>query len=466
MLFNSFVFVAFLAVVLLVYWTLPHRRPQNVFLLAASLFFYGFGGWQFIGLILTCALAAYLAGLMIELHPHRTRWALTIGALIPLGILFFFKYFDFFVESVLANLAVLDLDVSDLTLRLALPIGISFFTFQSVGYVADVSRGKVPAERNLVDFLLFVTFFPQLVAGPIERADHLLPQLKRERTLDDADIGTGTFLILQGYVKKVVIADNIKPVVDSLFEFDSLSAPLIVAALIGFTFQIYGDFSGYTDIARGVARLMGFDLLLNFRRPYWAANPSEFWRRWHITLSNWFRDYVYIALGGNRRGRLRVYLNLFLTMVLSGLWHGASANFIVWGAYHGVLLIGHRLFRTVKGPASSNRLLLLASRAAMFTFTVYGWMLFRVTEWSTIVEYTRALFGDWSAASLGIATLFTLLPYVGTSVIIDVVEAAALRADRREPAGSWIHAPYFAALGILILVFGAETGGEFIYFKF
>lgn len=466
MLFNSFAFAVFLAVVLAVYRLLRTPRLQNPFLLAASLFFYGFGGPWFVLLILLCALTAYTAGIMVENNPEKSRPALVLGALIPLAILFVFKYFDFFFETVDATLDTLGMPVSDVTLRLGLPIGISFFTFQAVGYVVDVHRGSIPAERSPVDFFLFVTFFPQLVAGPIERADHLLPQIKQPRRASDADLGGGAFLIVQGFAKKVLIADNIKPIVDTLFGLDGISGPLIIAALIGFTFQIYGDFSGYSDIARGVSRLMGFELLENFHRPYWARNPSDFWRRWHMTLSNWFRDYVYIALGGNRSGTARTLVNLLATMTLSGLWHGASANFVLWGAFHGVILIAHRLWRERKPNAATGALPVLASRVAMFAFTVYGWMLFRVTDWGTLASYHESLLTDFTQGSLAIITLVSLLPYVALAVIVDLVESRVLPTGFGEPKGRYVLAPYLAALIIATAIYGADSGGEFIYFKF
>lgn len=466
MLFNSFDFVVFIIVVVAVYRVLRTPRLQNPFLLSASLVFYGFGGPWFVLLILLCALSAYTAALIIENNRNRSRAALVLGAFIPLLVLFVFKYFDFFFETVDASLEAVGLPVADVTLRLGLPIGISFFTFQAVGYVVDVHRGSIAAERSVVDFLLFVTFFPQLVAGPIERADHLLPQIKKQRHVRDADLGGGAFLIAQGFAKKVVIADNAKPIVDTLFDLDGLSGPLIVAGLIGFTFQIYGDFSGYSDIARGVSRLLGFELLENFHRPYWARNPSEFWRRWHITLSNWFRDYVYIALGGNRSGAARTLVNLMATMTLSGLWHGASANFVLWGAFHGAILIAHRLWRNRRPNVAKGLVPQMASRALMFAFTVYGWMLFRITDWATLKSYHRSLLTDTTEVSLAVITLMTLMPYIVLAIIIDIVESRVLPSGYGEPRGRYVLAPYLAALTLAVIVYGAASGGEFIYFKF
>ncbi len=466
MLFNSFDYLVFFVLVFVAYSLARTVRSQNILLLGASLFFYGFGGVRFLALILLSSLTAYFAGVAIERTPSRARLSTSVGVVVPLAILFVFKYFDFFIDTFSGSLDTIGLSTSEITLRLALPIGISFFTFQSVGYVIDVRRGHTPAEHDVIDFLLFITFFPQLVAGPIERSTHLLPQLKTRRTIRDDDLGAGIFLIVQGLAKKILIADNMKPVVDTLFDLEGLSGPLIFAGLIGFTFQIYGDFSGYSDMARGSARLLGFDLLENFHRPYWSQNPSEFWRRWHISLSNWFRDYVYIGLGGNQRGPSRVLVNLFLTMVLSGLWHGASANFILWGAFHGALLLVHRIWRQHR-PANTGPLRQAVARLTMFAFTVYGWMLFRITEWDTITTYSRALLTDFTQGSLALITLTTLAPYIVLSVIIDFTESRFL------PDGfGRIRVPFavagatIAVLLFLTIIYGADSSGEFIYFKF
>lgn len=468
MLFNTWAFAAFFLIVVAVYWALQTPRFQNPFLLAASLFFYGFGGIRFVGLILLCSATAYIAGLLIEERPDRGRAALVSAGVVSLGILFVFKYFNFFIDTVDRRFAWAGINLDDVTLRLVLPIGISFFTFQALGYVVDVHRGTVRAERNPIDFFLFVTFFPQLVAGPIERADHLLPQIKKRRRLDDDDVLSGAYLMAQGFTKKIVVADNLKPIVDTIFSLDDLSGPLVIAGLIGFTFQIYCDFSGYSDIARGAARLLGFRLLLNFERPYWSASPAEFWRRWHITLSNWFRDYVYIALGGNRRGPSRTYVNLFLTMTLSGLWHGASANFIVWGAYHGALLILHRVWtRTLPddGVRATQGYHLL-SIAVTFVLSVYGWLLFRITEWSSVVSYTKAIFTDFSLAALGTLSVFSMAPYILLAIGIDIAESLAIERRRDEVRQSLLIAPYLASLVIVVSLLGSEAGGDFIYFKF
>ena len=468
MLFNSFVFLAYLSFVLVAYWALRSRKLQNIFLLTASLFFYAWGEQLLVALILVCGLTGYLAGVGIERFPSAKRSIVITGSGIALGFLFVFKYFDFFVSSVAATFEQVGLPFQSATLRLALPIGISFFTFQTVGYMLDVYRGEVKAEHNLIDFLLFVTFFPQLVAGPIERATNLLPQVKNDRSVNGDDILSGTYMTLQGYVKKVVIADNLSPIVDTLFATDSLSGPLVAVGTLAFAFQIYCDFSGYTDIARGISRMMGFHILLNFNHPYVSKTPSEFWRRWHITLSEWFRDYVYIPLGGSRLSPTRTQVNLFITMVVSGLWHGASANFILWGAYWGVAVGVHKLFvdATQSFRASKRKAYQPLAWAGTFAITLYGWLLFRVESWEKIVSYTGSLVTDWSQLSVAIVLFGQILFYIAIVIALDAIESRAIDVKNSQIQIKWISAPYFAALLLLVLVFGAQSGGSFIYFRF
>lgn len=469
MLFNTWLFGGFFLTIFIIYWALRTPKIQNPFLLVASLVFYGVGGVRFVGLILLCSATAYIGGLLIENRPTWSKIVLLLSAAVTLGTLITFKYFNFFVDSFSKSFAWFGIELDTVTLRLVLPIGISFFTFQSLGYVVDVHRQKISAEKNLINFFLFVTFFPQLVAGPIERADHLLPQIKKRRHLDSHGLFTGVFLIVQGLTKKIVVADNIKPIVDSLFEYQNLSSPLIIAAILGFTFQIYCDFSGYSDIARGVSRLLGFQLLVNFKRPYWSSSPAEFWQRWHITLSNWFRDYLYISLGGNRVKPSRVYINLLITMVVSGLWHGASANFLLWGAYHGILLISHRIIQTfIPEKLKGKQPLLLNFGKKVFTFALvmYGWLLFRITDWGQIKTYTTSLISDFSFASLGFLSLTSLSLYILIAIVIDIVESKTISKQTDNALQSYFLAPYLSGATMLLLLLGSASGGEFIYFKF
>ena len=468
MAFTSLLFIGFLALVLLVYWSLPARRAQNAFLLAASLFFYAYGEPVFVLLILLCAGTGYGCGIAMERRPDKARSILALGAGIALGILFTFKYFDFFVTGIAAFCSQIGLPFHPRTLGLLLPIGISFFTFQTVGYLVDVYRGNCRAERSPVDFFLFVTFFPQLVAGPIERSTHLLAQIKRERRPSSEDFTWGSYTALQGFVKKMVVADNIAPVVDRLFEQESLSGPLVAVALIGFAFQIYCDFSGYTDIARGVARCMGFRILINFDRPYLARSPSEFWRRWHITLSTWFRDYVYIPLGGSRRGDWRGRANLLATLLLSGLWHGASLNFVLWGAFHGGLLVLHKAWAAspLFSSLRAERLYPALARIVTFALVVYGWLFFRVENVGAIWSFSRALLLDFGHADLALLLALRMAPYIAIACALDWLERAL--TDFRSAELRWPRATQPAVTGMLLalLVLAVEGGGDFIYFKF
>jgi alginate O-acetyltransferase complex protein AlgI len=356
--FNSFAFAVFLPTVLLLYWALP-KRGQNLLLLGASYFFYGYWDWRFLSLLAISTVVDYTAALRIEREHggldstsrRRKKVWLLASLCTNLGLLGFFKYFNFFADSFAELLASLGLTVNPMYLSVVLPVGISFYTFQTMSYTIDVYRGRMPATRRFFDFALYVSFFPQLVAGPIERAAVLLPQILNHRCFSRVQFLDGTHLIFWGLFKKVFVADNLAPVADRIFAAGSCSAAETLLAAYAFAFQIYCDFSGYSDIARGCAKCMGFELMLNFDHPYVAENPREFWQRWHISLSTWLRDYLYIPLGGNRGGNLLMYRNLALTMLLGGLWHGAAWTFVIWGAYQGVLLIGHRIIETIRKPS-------------------------------------------------------------------------------------------------------------------
>ena len=363
MLFNSLTFVVFFCVVFLVYWRLPHRA-QNLFLLAASLFFYGSWNAAFLGLIIASATIDYLCAAAIarSADPRtRKRWLmLAIGA--SLTILGFFKYANFFVENFVELSQALGFEASRPVLNIILPVGISFHTFQSMAYTIDVYRREIEPCKRYLDFVLFVAFFPQLVAGPIERARRLLTQVMRPRPrLNVGAIVEGIKLIVVGYAQKVAIADTLAPQVDRAFaDPRALDSLALLFALYAFAIQIYCDFAGYSNIARGTARLLGFELMRNFREPYLATNITEFWRRWHISLSSWLRDYLFIPLGGTRRGPRRTMVNLMITMLLGGLWHGAAWTFVVWGGLHGLYLAVHRFVRGSLGPPGSS----LASSSA------------------------------------------------------------------------------------------------------
>jgi D-alanyl-lipoteichoic acid acyltransferase DltB (MBOAT superfamily) len=381
MLFNSGIFLQFFAAFLLLYWLLRNNlRARNILIVLASYLFYGWWDYRFLALLVFSSVLDYFVGLGISRQTdlRRRKLWLACSVVANLTILGFFKYFDFFILSFAALMKELNIAVSVHTLGIILPVGISFYTFQAMSYTIDVYRREIPATRSLINFLAYVSFFPQLVAGPIERAHHLLPQFDRTLSITRPMLLEGIWLMLWGMFKKVFIADNLDPLVAMVYGSGSYSAPVVLLATIAFAFQIYCDFSGYSDIARGTARVLGFDIMFNFKLPYAAVSIREFWRRWHISLSTWLRDYLYISLGGNRAGKARTYANLWITMVLGGLWHGAAWNFVSWGMWHAVGLMLNRAFgdRTA-GLRPAARTTSFFSWLVTMSFVLYGWLLFR-----------------------------------------------------------------------------------------
>lgn len=401
MLFNSREFVVFLPLVLLVYYRLRHRA-QNLFLLAASIFFYASWDWRFLAPLLFSTTVDYFCARAMETSmlagaPRaRRRKFLAISVAANIGLLGFFKYFDFFSNSFASLLSRLGFALEPWTIHVILPVGISFYTFQALSYTIDVYRGEIPATPHFLDFLLSVIFFPHLVAGPIQRARSLLPQVLYPRKIRREQVLEGIHLILWGYFQKVVIADNLSIRISWIFDGKAPDAFYVILGAYAFAVQIFCDFSGYTDIARGVAKLMGFEFMLNFNLPYFAKDPRDFWQRWHISLSTWFRDYLYVPLGGNRAGPARAYFNLWLTMLIAGLWHGAAWHFVLWGFYHGVLLIGHRILkpaleRVAPRAGAAGALWSAARILFMFQLTCYGWILFRAPSLHSIVSLSASL---------------------------------------------------------------------------
>ena len=388
MIFTSTTFATFFVAVFVVYWGLPRtglggRRAQNVLLLAASYVFYGWVHPWFCLLIAGSTIVDYMCGLGMERTPRHKRSYLTLSIAFNLGLLATFKYFDFFAASISNVLEALGLGgtATKASLGLLLPVGISFYTFQTLSYTIDIYRRQLTARRNFVDFALFVSFFPQLVAGPIERARRFLPQIETPRRFDAATFFSGLELIAFGYLKKLVVADNIGPRIDQIFALQSPTLALLAVGAAGFAVQIYADFSAYTDIARGVARLLGFDLVINFRSPYLAVSPSDFWRRWHISFSTWIRDYLYIPLGGSRTsGRLRFLGILIVTLGLSGLWHGAAWHFVLWGVYHAVLVYAYHAVGCGGRWVPRGALHKVCAWALMLGFTLAGWLVFRADD--------------------------------------------------------------------------------------
>jgi D-alanyl-lipoteichoic acid acyltransferase DltB (MBOAT superfamily) len=475
--FNSWRFLIFLAVVILVYSATRSRRQQNLTLLLSSYVFYAAWDWRFCSLILLSTVSDYfIARRMHALgqSPSRRRW-LILSICINLSVLGFFKYFNFFVASFAGLLSSAGIHTDIFYLNIILPIGISFYTFQTMSYTIDVYRGKLDPSRSFVNFAVFVAFFPQLIAGPIERARNILPQLVKDHAITKVHFLIGTQLIAWGLFKKVFVADNVSIIVDDLFgDSASLTFGLSYLAVLGFAVQIYADFSAYSDIARGCAKIFGIDLMQNFRNPYVATSPQDFWRRWHISLSTWLRDYLYIPLGGNRGGRSSAYRNLLITMILGGLWHGAAWNFVIWGVYHGSILAIHRyLTRQFKIVIPKIVAIFL-----MFQFTLFGWLLFRCTRVAIIdgmpVDQSFQQLGEMMGSlgrGLGIDAIFlaTAGQLVFFGLPLFIFEAMNSRHRLWFPLdfGSRARSIVVIALMLFLVVrYGVQDANSFIYFQF
>ncbi len=474
MLFNSVTFLIFFAVFYAAYLlTQKQLKLQNVLLLVGSYIFYGWWDWRFLGLIAISTVVDFMVGrLMAAREDESTRKRLLLVSVATnLGILGLFKYFNFFAESAVDLLNLVGFAADPVTLNIILPVGISFYTFQTMSYTIDVYRRKIPATDSLLDFAVFVAFFPQLVAGPIERAAHLIPQVSHRRIIDSEAVNAGIFLILYGYFQKVFIADNAAKIVNEVFGKHQAYSDLdLVLAVVAFAIQIYGDFSGYSKIARGLAKLMGFELMVNFRLPYFALNPSDFWQRWHISLSSWLRDYLYISLGGNRAGKYKTYRNLAITMLLGGLWHGAAWNFVLWGAFHGAILIIYRAAGAIpermEGIAKGLewRPVKLLRWAVMLALTLFGWLLFRATNAEQIWYFIENASFEPTKNSLNYtkAILFYTWPLVLIQLAQHFRRDLLILVRMPLPICAFIYALMLA----MILALGARESSEFIYFQF
>ncbi len=466
--FATGAFLVFLPLVWAIHWTLPWDRARKVWLLAASYYFYACWDWQFLGLILASTVIDYVAGLAMSdgAAPARRRAALVVSLSANLGILAVFKYAGFFAESLATAAASVGIDLGWPTLNIILPVGISFFTFQSMSYTIDRYRGTIETCHDPLDFALFVGFFPQLVAGPIVRARDFLPQLTRRVSVSRTDLAEGVERILRGLAKKVVVADTLAVAVDAAFQ-DPAGLGLLGAwfAALAFAGQIYCDFSGYSDVAIGCARLLGYRLPENFRHPYLARSPREFWQRWHISLSTWLRDYLYISLGGNRTSSRQTRRNLILTMLLGGLWHGAAWTYVAWGAWHGAWLSATRGDDSGRNSRTWPPIPAAVAWGGTFALVLLGWVLFRANSLGEALSLVATMFG---ANGLGLddpiawRTLTVLLIPIATHGI----------AASEESRGAWLNQnlAYRVAVAIGaavgIAAFWRTDPVAFIYFQF
>jgi alginate O-acetyltransferase complex protein AlgI len=472
--FHSLDFVAFFVAVVALYWRLP-QRGQNVLLLVASYVFYGYIHPWFLILIATSTTIDYVAARGMETWPQYRKRFLALSVISNFGLLGFFKYFNFFVGNAEALLRSVGLSATGPMLRIILPVGISFYTFQAMSYTIDVYKGELRARRSLLDLAVFISFFPHLVAGPIQRATFLLPQVEAPRRFSTEKARSGFVLICWGFFKKLVIADNVGVLANKVFALADPTFYILWAGVLAFAVQIYADFSAYTDIARGTSRWLGFELTENFNHPYFARSPADFWRRWNISLSTWFRDYVYIPLGGSRGGRWLWARNVLVTFLLSGLWHGASWNYVLWGAYHGVLLIltsvtsGFRRTPVASGLSRIEPLKILAT----FVLTNIGWLIFRETEVSAIWrDLTLSPFGVTALDRQTGMYLFLLAALYSVPLWIQSmsVEMTRSRSETADASSSWAQvALQGVACGlavVAILLLRSRTSLDFIYFQF
>ena len=496
MIFNSFSFILFFTVVFIVYWFILKKYviAQNIFILLASYLFYGWWDWRFLALIVGSSAVDYWCGIQLEVNSKQPavdpancllptansknlfknrKFYLWISLVFNLGLLGFFKYFNFFIESATDFISLIGFQAHASTLNLILPVGISFYTFQTMSYTLDVYRGKMKATKDPIAFFSYVAFFPQLVAGPIERASHLLPQFFKKREFQYQQGADALKLILWGFFKKVVIADNCALVVNPIFEnYQSASGLELVMGAILFGFQIYGDFSGYSDMAIGFARLLGFDLMTNFRTPYFSRDIAEFWRRWHISLSTWFRDYVYIPLGGSRVSKTKAIRNVFIVFLVSGFWHGANWTFIVWGGIHAALFVPVFLSEKNRIHLDSGDHLIPSFKEAskiLLTFLLVSvaWVFFRAETIATAWGYLQKVFYNsflpekfnWFSYDLRLALIVFLF--------IEWAGRASVDYPFR-PISQW--RPFFRYSFYYLLIFSIFWMGgqenQFIYFQF
>ncbi len=481
MLFNSIDFAVFLPIAFVLYWSLnSNLRGQNAFLILTGSVFYGWWDWRFLGLLVFTAGTDYLValGLQGSKQDRKRKILLAISLAANLGLLGFFKYYDFFITSFHEAFTLAGMDLGVRTLGLVLPVGISFYTFQSLSYTIDVYRRQLKATDDPVTFFAFVSFFPQMLAGPIERARHMIPQFETSRCFDTAMARDGVRQMLWGLFKKVVVADNCAEIVNELYTAPGdHSGSTMAMATILFAFQIYGDFSGYSDIAIGAARLFGFDLMRNFAYPYFSRDIAEFWRRWHISLSSWFRDYLYIPLGGSRGGKMLVVRNTMIIFLLSGFWHGANWTFIAWGAIHALFFLPLVLLdrhRTMIGPVAQGRTLPsfreLVGMVSTFLMTCFAWIFFRAQDMGQAVDVSARICSPSIFTKPEIMTLSTFVISTMGICFTLLLEWT----NRERPYGLQMdgrgrkpmrYALYYGIIGLIILC-APLTGGEFIYFQF
>ena len=466
MLFCSFEYAIFLPTVFLLYWNARKRQRQNLVIAVASYVFYGWWDWRFLSLIALTSTSSYFAGRLMSQSSRLQHRRLICRASVAINLLVLatFKYYDFFVSSLTGLLSIVGIHPDWVTLHLVVPVGISFYTFQAIGYTIDVYRRQIAAERDIVSFIAYISFFPQLVAGPIEQAKHLLPQFGKNLRFDAATATDGLRQILWGLFKKMVVADNCAPVVDNVWsDLPLADGASLTAAMLLFAVQIYGDFSGYSDIAAGSARLFGFELTDNFHYPYFATGLRDFWRRWHISLMRWLVDYVYIPLGGSRISSTTTIRNILVVFGVSGLWHGANWTFVAWGLYHGLLLVAERQLAKRYLHTSSA-----IGRTAVFVTVIAGWVLFRAPSLSAAADFfTLLIVQPWGRVPTDLLVPLTAAIFMFAAEWHSRRYRHALQVDSHTILGHRriLRRTIYIALLVALSLFSG-TQSQFIYFQF
>jgi alginate O-acetyltransferase complex protein AlgI len=477
MFFNSFTFLVFFSVVFFVYWfSLKDKlKAQNIFILVSSYVFYGWWDWRFLILIILSTWVDFYVGRALDkqVNIQKRKWLLAISVMFNLGLLCYFKYFGFFIENWVAAWESVGVRSNIKSLNIILPVGISFYTFQTMSYTIDIYRKQIKHTDSLINFAAFVAFFPQLVAGPIERASHLLPQFAKRRTFDYEHAKSGVFLVVWGLLKKMVIADTCATYVNVIFDdYESMNTLSLLLGAIYFAFQIYGDFSGYSDIAIGASRILGFDLKQNFNKPYFSRSIAEFWRRWHISLSTWFRDYLYIPLGGSRVKPILKVRNVFAIFLISGFWHGANWTFVFWGLLHALYFMPLLLFN--KNRKYLDEISVGWNKAGLrnvlnicgtFFLVLFAWVFFRADTITDAFSYLGYLVTDLRF-SLQYLTIerYNVEAFI---LILFFVIAEWLSRNYEHPFVGKFKSLYFSLSVLIIMVFGVYSEHlNFIYFQF
>ena len=478
MLFNSLNFIIFLVIVVAIYYLLPKNTWRKMFLLGASYYFYGCFELTMLPVLWMVTGISYTYGMYLTKTNQRSKYVLTVTIALSVLPLLMFKYLNFLIDSTIDLLSLANLTMQLPDFELFLPIGISFYTFMAVGYVVDAYKGKIPIEKNLLDYALFIGFFPQIASGPIGRANQLIPQLKEKQQLLYTNISKGTKMMFWGFFMKLVVGDRAGIYVDTVFgNYMHHNGVSLMIATFMYTIQIYCDFAGYSLIAIGAARTMGIELMENFRRPYFATSIADFWRKWHISLSTWFRDYIYFPCGGSRCSKIKVYRNLMITFLVSGLWHGAAYNFILWGGYHAINQIYGKILQPFKDKVrkflhigDDSRTRKFIDIFLTFCLVAYGWMLFYAPNMQFILNVTKGYFNfgipyihQTTVFFFGIGLIILLLKDYKDEYLSDVVTAFENKYSKVAIVCNYFK---YAILAVLIVWIGVLGGGQFIYFKF